>query len=60
MWLCKTCKAANDDTDLRCVVCGRYADQIDGEKQYCTNCGTIYKISVYHRYCINCGHKFED
>lgn len=60
MWLCPTCISANDDANLRCIVCGRHLDQKEGTPQYCTKCGTKYIVNTHNKYCINCGKKLED
>lgn len=60
MWLCPTCKSTNKDEHKRCLVCGRFPDQREDVIQHCSSCGVKYTVNIYNRYCINCGHKFEE
>lgn len=60
MWLCPSCSVANQDSNERCIVCGRYPDQRDGGIYYCTNCGHSYTIDYSNKFCINCGEQLED
>lgn len=60
MWVCPTCKSANNDNNKRCFVCGRFPDQKEGTIQFCTKCGKKYIVNIYDRFCTKCGEKYED
>lgn len=57
MWLCNHCETANSDKDKRCVVCDCWKDSVYKSMQFCTNCGTKYRLTEDSKYCIHCGKK---